>query len=319
MASDGVKWVPAKHIEEMYEKTGGNQFASINAPTAGPRKDTPVIVGPSDDPHATRKDAAKLQLYSLPTPNGMKTSIVLEELGVEYDAHVIKIGEGDQFTAGFVGANPNSKIPALVDHDGPGGEPLSIMESGAQLLYLADKFPEKGLLPSDPRQRSECVQWVCWQIAGQGPMTGNFGHFMVYAPANEVGARDYGVVRYGMEVQRLADVLNRHLEGYGDFKGNSGMRGEGPRQFLVGDQLTIADIACWPWVFLLLNETPGVGYNREGQPNARDFLSMDKYTHLVAWAKRLAERPAFQRGRSVCAGEPKPFNNPAKAAVGLEK
>merc|ERR1712185_522687 len=142
----------------------------MNRPTAGPRDETERECG----------DAA-FQLYSLATPNGMKVGILLEELGVDYDAHVVNIGEGKQFSAGFVGAGPNSKIPSAIDHDGPGGEPIALMESGAIMMYLCDKYPEKGFLPLDPRLRSECMQWVFWQMAGQGPMTGNFGHFMVYA------------------------------------------------------------------------------------------------------------------------------------------
>lgn len=283
------KWVPPKKLEELHEKLKGNQFV-LNSGSAGPRSQKQLPRG-----------SAPLQLYSLATPNGWKVGILLEELSIPYDAHVINIGAGHQFESGFVGANPNSKIPALIDHEGPGGAPFAVMESCAIMLYLAEKYP--GFLPHDHRLRSECLQWLFWQAAGQGPMSGNFGHFMVYAPPDAHGARDYGVARYGMEVQRLCDVLERHLAGYGDFKGESGMRSEGPRRYLVGDQYTVADMACFPWVQTLL----GVGYDREGQPRARDFLSVDKHVHLMRWVERLSARDQVKRGMRVCAGKPKPW------------
>ena len=143
---------------------------------------------------------------------------MLEELEVPYDAHVANIGMGHQFTSGFVGANPNSKIPALMDHDGPNGEPLAIMEGNMIMIHLAEKYPAKGFLPSDPRLRSECFQWLFWQASTQGPMTGNFGHFYNYSPAEQVDTRNYCVARYGMEVKRVSDVLERHLAGNGNFK-----------------------------------------------------------------------------------------------------
>jgi len=287
-----AKWVPPQRIEELYASTAGNNFAAINAPTAGPRNETALESGP-----------APFQLYSLATPNGWKVGILLEELGIDYDAHVVNIGAGDQFSAGFVGAGPNSKIPSAIDHDGPGGKPLALMESGAIMLYLAEKYTEAGFLPSDPRQRSECLQWVCWQIAGQGPMTGNFGHFMVYAPPDKCEARDYGVTRYGMEVQRLCDVLERHLAGYGDFQGNAGMRPEGPREYLVGGRYSVADMACFPWAYMLRLK----GYDRPGQPRAQEFLGFAKHTHLNAWLDRIAAREQVQRGIRVCNGKPKPW------------
>lgn len=300
--AEAPKWVPPPKIEDLFAKTAGNQFAAINAPTAGPRQEVAREVGPGGD----ASKAAPLQLYSLATPNGHKVSILLEELDVPYDAHTIMIGKGEQFTTGFVGATPNSKIPALIDHDGPGGKPLSIMESAAIDLYLCEKYPEKGLMPTDPRLRSEALQWIFWQMGGQGPMTGNFGHFMVYAPAHEVDARNYGVARYGMEVQRLSDVLERHLAGYGDFAGSHEKRPEGPRTYLVGDQYSVADIIVFPWVKMLW----GPGYNRDGQPTAKDFLGMDKYTNIIAWMDRISARPAVQRGLRVCRWDetnPKPW------------
>eukprot|EP00933_Yihiella_yeosuensis_P084439 TRINITY_DN9892_c4_g1_i1.p1 TRINITY_DN9892_c4_g1~~TRINITY_DN9892_c4_g1_i1.p1 ORF type:complete len:310 (-),score=50.48 TRINITY_DN9892_c4_g1_i1:301-1200(-) len=282
--SKEMLWTPPKHIEELYARTDGNQFQGINQPTAGPRYESELEVGPQGDP----SKAANLQLYSLATPNGWKVGILLEELGVPYDAHTINIGLGEQFSSGFVGANPNSKIPALIDKDGPGKKPIALMESGSIMLYLAEKYSPGRFLPLDARLRSECLQWVFWQCAGQGPMTGNFGHFMVYAPAEAVQARNYGVARYGMEVQRLCSVLDLHLAGHGS--------GTGPRQYLVGDSYTIADMACFPWAFMLW----GKGYNRPGQPEVKDFLSLEKYTHLKAWVDRIAVRPEVQRGIRVC-------------------
>eukprot|EP00927_Polykrikos_kofoidii_P009739 TRINITY_DN14080_c0_g1_i1.p1 TRINITY_DN14080_c0_g1~~TRINITY_DN14080_c0_g1_i1.p1 ORF type:complete len:308 (-),score=36.73 TRINITY_DN14080_c0_g1_i1:196-1119(-) len=286
------KWTPPATIEELFSKTGGNMFASVNAPTAGPRDNSKLERG-----------SAPFQLYSLATPNGWKVGILLEELGIPYDAHFVNIGTGQQFSEGFVGANPNSKIPAAIDYDGPGGEPIALMESIAIMIYLCEKHPEKGFLPSDPRLRSECMQWLSWQTAGQGPMSGNFGHFMVYAPSGKVEARDYGVARYGMEVQRLCDVLERHLAGYGDFKGNAGMRKEGPRTYLVGEQYTVADMACIPWALTIR----GKGYDRPGQPRAKDFLGFTKYKHLNEWLDRIASRIQVKRGMTVCAGEGKPW------------
>lgn len=289
---DRATWKPPETIEELYGATDGNQFAGMNQPAAGPRSEEVRPEGQAD-----------IQLYSLATPNGWKVGILLEELGVPYDAHVVNIGKGEQFSAGFVGATPNSKIPAAVDRAGPGGEPLAVMESAAVMLYLCEKFSEKGFLPADPRLRSECLQWLFWQTGSQGPATGNFGHFMVYAPAVQAEARDYGVARYGMEVQKLLDVLDRHLSGLGDFRGDAGPRPEGPRSFLVGDRYTVADMACLPWVLMLR----GKGYDRPGQPRAQDFLGLSKYKHVLAWADRLAQRPEVQRGMRVCHGSPKPW------------
>ncbi|CAE7737786.1 yghU [Symbiodinium sp. CCMP2592] len=291
MADPEREWVPPPRIEELYARTAGNQFAGINRPTSGPRYEADLVKG-----------AAPLQLYSLATPNGWKVGILLEELGVSYDAHVVNIGAGQQFSSGFVGANPNSKIPALIDHSGPDGKAIAVMEAAAIMIYLVEK-QGSDFYPEDARLRCECLQWLFWQTGGQGPMTGNFGHFKVYAPASEVDARNYGVARYGMEVQRICSVLDRHLAGYGDFTGNPGLRCQGPRQYLVGDTYSIADMACFPWAFMLW----GKGYNRPGQPDAKDFLNVHQYAHLKAWVDRIAERPAVQRGIRVCAGSPKPW------------
>ncbi|KAJ3339124.1 hypothetical protein HDU93_008608 [Gonapodya sp. JEL0774] len=209
------EWQPPKTIESLYAATAGNNFSAINAPTAGARTQRDLPRG-----------SAPYQLYSAPTPNGFKASIALEEFGVDYDAWTINIGKGDQFTSGFVGVNPNSKIPAMYDYGTSSGKPIRVFESGAIVMHLAVKHGK--FLPQDPAKRAEVLSWVFWQVGGQGPMTGNYGHFMVYAPGDKGQARDYGVARYGMEVQRLCDVLDKHLS-------------DG-RQYLVGDEYTIADM-----------------------------------------------------------------------------
>jgi len=275
-ATETPVWKPPAKIEELFASTGGNQFAAINAPTAGPRVEQDLPVG-----------SAPFQLYSLATPNGQKVGIILEELGIDYDAHSINIGKGDQFTSGFVGVNPNSKIPAAVDRDGPGGSPINLFESGSIVLYLAEKYQR--FIPSDPRLRAEVMNWVFWQMGGQGPFTGQFGHFMAYAPADKVETRNYGVARYGMEVQRLCHVLDRHLA---------------TRTYLVGEEYTIADMMIYPW-FRQLN----VGYKHASGIGASDFLSVDNYKNVQAWAERVGSRPAVQRGVTVCpfSGPPKPW------------
>ena len=251
-------------------------MGGMNRPTTGARSESPLLVGSSP-----------FQLYSLATPNGQKVGILLEELGVPYDAHVVSIGRLEQFTQGFVQANPNSKIPAAMDHAPvDGGPPLRLFESGAIMLYLANKHGR--FIPQDPRKRAECMNWVMWQMAGQGPMTGNFGHFMVYAPGDKGAAREYGVARYGMEVQRLCDTLDKHLEG---------------RQYICDDEYTIADMICFPWFDIVR----GKGYTHTNGVAARNFLNMKQYTHANRWADRMAARPEVQRGMLVCRGKPKPW------------
>jgi len=269
-------WTPPAKIEDLYASTAGNQFAAINAPTAGPRVEQDLPVG-----------SAPFQLYSLATPNGQKVGIILEELGIEYDAHTINIGKGEQFTSGFVDVNPNSKIPAAVDRDGPDGKPINLFESASIVLYLAEKYHR--FIPTDPRLKAEVFNWVFWQMGGQGPNTGAFGHFMVYAPADKVETRNYGVARYGMEVQRLCDVLDRHLAG---------------RTYIVGEEYSIADIIIYPWFRQLT-----IGYKHPSGIAANDFLSADKYKNALAWAERIGARPAVQRGITVNAfGQaPKPW------------
>ena len=189
MSSETPTWTPPAKIEELFSKTAGNQFAAINAPTAGARTQVDLPRGP-----------APIQLYSLGTPNGIKVSILLEELEelglTQYDAHIINIGKGDQFGSGFVQGNPNSKIPMAIDY-AVDGEPIRIFESASIVQYFAEKFGR--FIPSDPRLRVEMNNWIFWQMAGQGPITGNFGHFFVYAPGDKAEARDYGVARYGMD------------------------------------------------------------------------------------------------------------------------
>lgn len=211
---------------------------------------------------------------------------MLEELGVDYDAHFINIGKGEQFTSGFVSVNPNSKIPAMLDKDGPGGAPINVFESASIMIYLAEKYGH--FFPSDPRLKTEILNWLFWQMGGFGPMCGNYGHFMVYAPADKVEARDYGVARYGMEVQRLLSVLDQHLAS---------------RTFLVGEEFTIADMATFPWANQLL-----IGYKHTSGIDANGFLSVEKYANVLAWVERIRARPAVQRGMVVCTnGQGKPW------------
>lgn len=282
-----LDWAPPPRIEELYASTDGNKFTGINLPTAGARSE-----------QAAERGSAPFQVYSLATPNGQKLGIMLEELcdahvGFEYDAHVISLG-GSQFTSGFVQVNPNSKIPAAVDH-APGHfsddtSPMYLFESAAIMMYLAEKFNR--FIPKDPRGRAECIQWLFWQMAGQGPMTGNFGHFMVYAPDEKKEARDYGVARYGMEVQRLCSVLDNHLK---------------DREFMAGGEYSIADMACLPWFQMIRGAK---GYRHPSGVGARDFLSVAQYTHACAWADRLMARAAVVRGIAVCRKVAKPWLDP---------
>ena len=240
----------------------GGKFANINRPTAGATHEKALPVG-----------RHPLQLYSLATPNGVKVTLMLEELlalghsGAEYDAWLIDIQEGEQFSSGFVAVNPNSKIPALLDCSG--AAPVRVFESGAILLYLAEKFD--ALLPSAPAARAECLSWLFWQM-GSGPfLGGGFGHFYAYAPSK----MEYPIDRFAMEVKRQLDVLNQRLADHA---------------FVAGDDYSIADIAIWPWYGALVR---GVLYD------AAEFLQVQDYTHVVAWAERIAQRPAAQRGRMV--------------------
>jgi len=214
---------------------------------------------------------------------------MLEELGIDYDAHVVPL-TGDQFSSGFVGLNPNSKIPAAMDKEGPDGKPIHLFESASIVLYLAEKYNR--FIPADKRLRQEVYNWLFWQMGGQGPMTGQFGHFFTYAPADKKEARNYGTARYGMEVQRICSVLDNHLS---------------TRQYMVGDEYTIADMVIFPWFHSALRK----GYKHSSGVTGSDFLSVNKYVHLSAWADRILERPAVKRGVTVCTnGKGKPWLEP---------
>ncbi|MEM9085389.1 MAG: glutathione-dependent disulfide-bond oxidoreductase [Pseudomonadota bacterium] len=246
-----------------YDTESGGRFASINRPTAGAREEKALPEG--DNP---------FQLYSLATPNGVKATIMLEELlekghaGAEYDAYTVNIGDGVQFTSGFVDVNPNSKIPALLDKSGD--TPFRVFESGAILVHLAEKFGE--FLPTDPAARAEVLSWVFFQV-GTGPFIGGgFGHFYAYAPEKY----EYPINRYAMETKRIFDVVDQRLS---------------DNRFLAGDDYTIADIANWPW---LAPFVAGMIYNE-----AKTFLSIDDYKSVGRWAREIAERPGVQRGRIV--------------------
>jgi len=245
-----------------WNKESGGRFASINRPIAGATHDKELPVGKHP-----------LQLYSLATPNGVKVTVMLEELlaaghtGAEYDAWLIKIMDGDQFGSGFVEANPNSKIPALVDRSG--ASPIRVFESGSILVYLAEKFG--AFLPTDVAKRAEVLSWLFWQM-GAGPMLGGgFGHFYAYAPVKI----EYAIDRFAMEVKRQLDVLDRRL---------------GESEYVGGDEYSIADMAVWPWYGALVK---GLVYE------AAEFLQVNDYKNVLRWTDLIAARPAVARGRMV--------------------
>ena len=245
-----------------WTRENGGRFASINRPTAGPTHDKELPVG-----------RHPLQLYSLATPNGVKVTVMLEELlalghgGAEYDAWLIRINEGEQFGGGFVAVNPNSKIPALLDRSGT--TPVRVFESGAILLYLAEKFG--AFLPVNIDERAECLSWLFWQMGSAPFLGGGFGHFYAYAPTKI----EYAIDRYAMEVKRQLDVLDRRLA---------------ESAYLAGDDYTIADMAVWPWY----------GTLAKGQLyEAGEFLQVQAYTNILRWTDQIAQRPAVQRGRMV--------------------
>ena len=252
-----------------WEQPNGGTFASTNRPIAGATHDAELPRGKHP-----------FQLYSMGTPNGVKVTVMFEELlaaghtGAEYDAWLISIGKGDQFGSGFVDINPNSKIPALVDYSGDA--PLRVFESGSILVHLAEKFG--AFLPSDLAARTECMNWLFWQMGSAPYLGGGFGHFYAYAPYK----MEYPIDRFSMEVKRQLDVLDRQLA-------------ENP--FIAGDEYTIADIAIFPWYG---NLALGRQYN------AGEFLDVASYKNVVAWAEKLDARPAVKRGRMVnrTSGEP---------------
>ena len=258
--SDTNEYVPPKVWT--WNKASGGRFANINRPVAGPTHDKELPVG-----------RHPMQLYSLGTPNGQKVTILLEELlalghaGAEYDAWLIRIHEGQQFSSGFVAANPNSKIPALVDRSGP--EPVRVFESGAILMYLAEKFG--AFLPREQPARAECLSWLFWQMGSAPFLGGGFGHFYAYAPVKI----EYAIDRYAMEAKRQLDVLDRRLA---------------ESEHVAGPDYTIADMAIWPWYGCLAK---GLLYG------AGEFLAVHEYRHVIRWADAIAARPAVRRGRIV--------------------
>ena len=211
----------------------------------------------------------RLQLYSLPTPNGVKVSIMLEEIGLPYEAHRVAFDSNDQLSPEFISLNPNNKIPAIIDPDGPGGRPLPLFESGAILVYLAEKFG--AFLPIEAEQRAECLSWLFWQMGSTPFLGGGFGHFYAYAPEK----LEYPINRFTMEVKRQLDVLDRNLA---------------ERRYLCGDEYTIADMATYPWYGMLVTT---------GLYDAKEFLDADSYTHVVRWAREIEQRPAVKRGSRV--------------------
>ena len=246
-----------------WEKPSGGAFASINRPIAGPTHEKELPVGKHP-----------LQLYSLATPNGQKVTIMLEELlakghsGAEYDAWLIRIGNGDQFGSGFVEVNPNSKIPALMDRSTP--EPTRVFESGSILFYLAEKFG--AFLPKDHKARTEAMNWLFWQMGSAPFLGGGFGHFFAYAPMHV----KYAIDRYAMEAKRQMDVLDRHLAQH---------------QFMAGSEYSIADMAIWPWYGKVTID--------QSYPNATEFLDGRSYRHVLRWTEEVGARPALQRGLMV--------------------
>jgi GST-like protein len=258
--SSSTQYVPPKVW--VWNKPSGGRFANINRPVSGATHE-----------QALPRGKHPLQLYSLATPNGVKVTIMLEELlalghsGAEYDAWLIRIQQGDQFSSGFVEVNPNSKIPALLDCSNK--QSVRVFESGSILLYLAEKF--NAFLPTDPAQKAECLSWLFWQMGSAPYLGGGFGHFYAYAPTKI----EYAIDRFAMEVKRQLDVLNQRLA---------------HNQYIAGNDYTIADMAIWPWYGAL---SKGLTYE------AGEFLQVHEYTHVIRWADELGQRPAVQRGRMV--------------------
>jgi len=266
--SIGTMAIPApsdkKTLPESYvvpavwtQKEMGGPQSQMNQPTAGARSE-----------EALPKGEHPLQVYSLGTPNGQKVTILLEELGVEYDAWKINIMELKQFTSGFVECNPNSKIPAMFDYDPVGGgEPLRVFETGSILIYLAEKHGR--FIPSDPRKKVEMMNWLMWQMGSAPSIGGGFGHFYKYAPIHI----EYAIDRFSLETKRLMDVLDKHLEG---------------KEFICGDEYTIADMAIMPWIRCII-----FGYS------AKEFLQVESYKNMMSWMDRLLARKAVARGVRV--------------------
>jgi GSH-dependent disulfide-bond oxidoreductase len=258
--TDTPEYIPPKVWK--WDSENGGKFASINRPIAGSTHDKELPVGKHP-----------LQLHSLATPNGVKVTVMLEELlalghkGAEYDAYFINIGEGEQFSSGFVEINPNSKIPALMDRSTE--EPTRVFESGSILLYLAEKFG--ALLPTDPAKRVQAMNWLFWQMGSAPYLGGGFGHFYAYAPVKI----EYCIDRFAMEVKRQLDVLDRHLA---------------DNEYFAGDEYSIADIAIWPWYGALVSNAVY---------GASEFLDTASYKHMNRWTEQIGKRPAVQKGRMV--------------------
>jgi GST-like protein len=259
--TDSTDYVPPKVWT--WNKESGGRFAAINRPIAGPTHDKDLPVGKHP-----------MQLHSLATPNGVKVTVMLEELlarghsGAEYDAWLINISSGAQFSSGFVSINPNSKIPALLDRSNP-DKPIRVFESGAILIHLAEKFGE--FLPTEPGARAETLSWLMWQMGSAPYLGGGFGHFYAYAPTK----MEYPIDRFAMEVKRQLDVLDRRLA---------------ESEYLAGADYTIADMAVWPWYGALVK---GLVYE------AGEFLQVQEYKNVLRWTDQIAERPAVKRGRMV--------------------
>ena len=262
--TDTPAYVPPKIWTWNKDKDPNSRFAAINRPVAGPTHDKELSVGKHP-----------FQLYSLATPNGVKVTVMLEELlakghaGAEYDAWIVPINAGNQFGSGFVAVNPNSKIPALLDRSNP-AKPIRVFESGAILMHLAEKFGSE-FLPTDPAKRAECLSWLFWQMGSAPFLGGGFGHFYAYAPIKI----EYAIDRYAMEVKRQLDVLDQHLA---------------KNEYMAGPDYTIADMAIWPWYGAMVK---GVLYE------AAEFLSVHEYKNVIRWTDKIADRPAVKRGRMV--------------------
>jgi GSH-dependent disulfide-bond oxidoreductase len=260
MAQELSDYTPADVWQ--WDTENGGRFAAINRPVSGALEEKPLPKGKHP-----------LQLYSLATPNGVKVTVMLEELlalghtGAEYDAFIVDISEGPQFTSGFVGANPNSKIPAMMDHSTTPA--TRVFESGSILMYLAEKFG--AFIPTDARAKAECINWLMWQMGSAPFLGGGFGHFYAYAPMKI----EYAIDRYAMEVKRQLDVLDQHLA---------------KNTYMAGDEYSIADMAIWAWYGVLAQ---GKLYDAE------KFLSVHEYKHVQRWTAQIAERPAVKRGRLV--------------------
>jgi GST-like protein len=258
-------WAPTKTLSDLADRAATTMGFDTSKSYPQVHEDLP-------------EGSSAIQLYSLATPQGLKVSILLEELEVQYDSHVINISSGDQFKSGFLDINPNGKVPALLDKDGPNGKSVDLFESNAICIYLAKKYNK--FIPRDGGLEAECMNWVFWQAAGQDPNAVNFVHFFICAPKDQSQARDYGVHRFGTETCRLLDVLDKHLEG---------------KSYIVGDTFGIADIVNFPWIYSL-----HACIKHESGVSAGEYLQMDKYKNICAWADRISSRPAVQRGLNVC-------------------